>query len=132
VTLALERHTETRIAEEGSPAADALDTIDTCAHVAEGVAVAGYLYAAGTLAEPLTKGKWAPCFWGAVAGVAAAEVLKRLPLGRAGRRRSRMASALVGVAGGFAPKWAMLHAGRDSASDPEAERQVSRPRIEAS
>jgi hypothetical protein len=28
----------------------------------------------------------------------------------------------------FALKWAMHHAGKDSAGDPEADRQVSRPR----
>lgn len=106
----------------------ALEKIEPAAHLAEVVAFTGYLASAGTLARPLTKGKWAPWFWGAAAGLAASEVLRHLPNGKPTRRVSRIAAAVLGVASGFALKWAMHHAGRDSAGDPEADRQISRPR----
>jgi formate-dependent nitrite reductase membrane component NrfD len=121
LTLALERKSAA-----AKPALEALEKIDTAAHVAEIVMQAGYLAAAGELARPLTQGKWAPLFWGATAGVVAAEVLKHLPTGGRTRRWTRVAGALAGLAGGFALKWAVLCAGHDSAGDPEADRQVSR------
>jgi formate-dependent nitrite reductase membrane component NrfD len=116
---------------EAEPATHALEKIDTVAHAAEGVALAGYLTAAGNLARPLTHGKWAPCFWGAVAGVVAGEVLKQVPARPRAKRWLRIAGAVAGLAGGLALKWAMLHAGPESAGDPDADRQVTRRRTPA-
>lgn len=111
-----------------STAAEALDKIDTMGHVAEGLTTAGYLAAAGSLAKPLTTGGMAPAFWGGVLGMAAGEVLKRLPLrGRAGRL-AKVASSVVGLASGFALRAAFVYAGRLSGNDPAAARQASRPR----
>ncbi len=105
----------------------ALEKIEPVAHLAEVATFTGYLASAGTLARPLTEGKWAPWFWGAAAGVAAGEVLRHLPSRKRARRVGRLAAALLGVASGFALKWAMHHAGKDSASDPHADRQIGRP-----
>jgi len=114
--------------EPESPAGEALDTIDTLGHVAEGLTTAGYLAAAGPLAKPLTTGRMAPAFWSGVLGMAAAEVLKRLPLdGRAGRL-AKVASSVVGLASGFALRTGFVYAGRLSGRDPDAARQASRPR----
>jgi formate-dependent nitrite reductase membrane component NrfD len=105
-----------------------LEGVDTAAHLAEAVALAGYLSAAGRLAEPLTHGRQAAPFWGAVAGLAASEFLKHLaPTGDRGRWLRRAASA-VGLAGSFALRWAFVHAGPPSANDPDAARWVSRDR----
>ncbi len=107
---------------------EALETIDTAAHAAEAAATVGYLSTAGSLARPLTQGPLAPAFWGAAAGVVAAEVLKHVPAGGRIGRWAKVAGAILGVAGGFALKWAMQQAGPASACDPDADRQVSRPR----
>lgn len=106
---------------------EALETIDTVAHAAEAATLAGYLASAGDLAKPLTHGANAKQFWGGVLGLAASELLRRsAPRGRSGRWL-RAASALAGLAGGYALRWAFVHAGKHSADDPEAARQASRP-----
>jgi formate-dependent nitrite reductase membrane component NrfD len=107
------------------PDIQALETIDQAAHVAEAVCLAGYFSKAGSLARPLTRGKAAPFFWGAVAGLVLSEVLRHAP-GRRTRRWGRVAAAAAGIAGGFALKFGLQQAGAVSVSDPEASRQVSR------
>jgi formate-dependent nitrite reductase membrane component NrfD len=107
---------------------EALHAIDSAAHAAEAATLAGYVTQAGGLAKPLTHGASAPQFWGGVLGLAASELLKRsAPPGPAGRWR-RAASALAGLAGGYALRWAFVHAGKHSADDPEAARQASGPK----
>jgi formate-dependent nitrite reductase membrane component NrfD len=106
---------------------EALEKIDTAAHGAEAVTLAGYLSTAGTLAKPLTHGKMASLFWGATAGIVATEVLRRVPSRGSERRWLRLITAALGVAGGFALKWTMQQAGPFSAADPEADRKASRP-----
>jgi formate-dependent nitrite reductase membrane component NrfD len=126
ISLALEA---TPTGEESArPSVEALEKIDTAAHVAEAVTLTGYLSTAGSLAKPVTHGKLAPYFWSAAAGIAATEVLRRLPSRGRGRRWLRLAAAVAGVAGGFGLKWAMQQAGPSSAADPAADRQVSRSR----
>lgn len=128
ISLALELRPEAEEEAEEESVSEAVELIDTAAHVAEGVALAGYLATAGDLAKPLTQGKLAPYFWGAAAGLVVSEVLKHVPTREGTGRWTKLLAGAIGVASGFALKWAMQQAGPPSASDPEADRQVSRPR----
>lgn len=112
--------------ERTRPSVEALEKIDTAGHIAEIVTLTGYLSTAGTLAKPLTHGRIAPLFWGAAAGIVAGEVLHHLRPKRKTRHWLGLAAAIVGVAGGFALKWAVQQAGPPSAADPAADRQASR------
>jgi formate-dependent nitrite reductase membrane component NrfD len=126
ITLALEALPG---ADEATrPAVEALEQIDGVAHVAEAATLAGYFGAAGSLSRPLTHGKVAPYFWGAVGCVVASEVVRRLPVRGRARGWVRLAAAAASLASGFCLKWAMQQAGPPSAADPEADRQASRPR----
>jgi hypothetical protein len=49
-----------------------------------------------------------------------------LGLGKPHRPR-KILSSLLALAGGLALKWVLVHAGRDSALDPDANRHASRP-----
>lgn len=109
-------------------ATQALRDIHTTTHLAEGLLLAGFLSAAGPLAKPLTEGKQARTFHAASLGVLLSETLQWLPLRGRARRWADAASSLLGLASGFALRWSMVHAGRESAADPEAARQASRRR----
>ncbi len=108
-------------------ASGTLKTIHSIAHVAEMLTAAGFVAAAGSLAEPLTAGKASLPFWGAALGVVGAEVLKALPLRGRARGVSETAASVLGLLGGYALRWSMVHAGRVSAADPEAARRATRP-----
>lgn len=105
---------------------DAVEKVHTVTHVAESLLLAGFLTAAGRLAKPLTEGEQAVSFHGAAWSVLASELLQWLPLRGRARRLADLGSAALGLAGGFALRWAMVHAGRASAADPEAARRTSR------
>jgi len=106
--------------------AEALEKIDTAAHVAEAVTLAGFLRHAGDRAKPLTQGTMKKHLWGAAAGLAGAEVLKLLPLRGKAKRMARVASAVAGLAAGFSLRWAIVHGGHESAADPRAARDLTR------
>ena len=126
VSLALDAWGAATGAAHDDDAHEALQRIDTAAHAAEAVTLMGFHASAGDLAKPLTTGKAALPFWGGAAAMTAAEVLKLLPLRGRSRRWADAASALCGLAGGFALRWSMVHAGPLSANDPEAARRASR------
>ncbi len=113
--------------KEEQPSIKALEKIDTAGHITEAVTLTGYLATAGSLAKPLIEGKSAPFFWGAAAGIVASEVLHHLRPKRKPRHWLGLAAAVVGVAGGFALKWAVQQAGPPSAADASADRKASRP-----
>ncbi len=113
--------------QESTPGS-ALATIDLAAHVAEALTLSGFLTEAGGLAKPLIGGEQARNLWGSVLGMVASEGVKHLPLPRRASGWGKMAAAALGLAGGFALRWAFVHAGPVSAKDPEAARQASRPR----
>jgi formate-dependent nitrite reductase membrane component NrfD len=113
-----------RVPAHDEPAHAALKVVDLAAHIAEGVTLGGYLYSAGDLARPLTHGPMALPFWGGLLGMAGSELLKWL----SGRSWSQIPASLFGLAGGFALRWAFVHAGPPSANDPDAARCMSRPR----
>lgn len=97
----------------------ALETLDRFEYVvagAETAALTAYLATAKKAARPLVRGKQSKLFWlGAVAlGIVAPAILRT--------RRSKMASiasSLLMLAGGWALKWAITHAGSESAEDRE-------------
>jgi hypothetical protein len=100
--------------------------VKLAAHAAEAVLLRGFLSEVGELGEPLTRGELAPLFWGSVATTVSGSLLSLLPLpGRLGSVASTVGS-LLGMAGGFALRWAMVYAGHPSADDPEAARKASR------
>jgi len=111
-----------------TPAGRALETVKLAAHAAEGALLRGFVWEAGDLAAPLTKGGMARPFWASVAATATAGLLGLLPAdGKAGKL-GRLAGSLLGLAGGYALRWAMVHAGPLSAGNPDDAREASRAR----
>jgi len=117
-----------------SPSTQALTRIDQTATVVEGVAVVGYLIAAGELAKPLIRGNYAKLFLGgAIAlGLFAPTLIERLPAPRKAKRWLTIAGCVAGLIGGLALRWAMVYAGHESANDPEQARLSSRKKMEKS
>jgi formate-dependent nitrite reductase membrane component NrfD len=102
----------------------ALAKIETTARLAEGAALAAYVISAGDAARPLTKREYKWHFWLGAVGVGLV-----LPSFIAKRSKSRTANAIGSVltlAGGFALKWAITHAGKKSALDNKAARAATR------
>jgi formate-dependent nitrite reductase membrane component NrfD len=107
-----------------------LEKIEIVSRIAEAITLAGYLAITGRAAKPLTTGpqKWR--FWlGAVgAGLIAPALIQAL---KPKRRKRKVGATLLGsalaLAGGFAFKWAVVHAGRDSADDWRNARETTRP-----
>jgi formate-dependent nitrite reductase membrane component NrfD len=94
----------------------AIAKVEEAAHVVEAVALGAYLWEAGRAAAPLTRGSYSRMFWfGAVGlGLAAPMAIGAVT----GRRRGRtitVVSSVLGLIGGLALKWAVVHAGQESA-----------------
>ncbi len=120
---------------ESAPSHRPLKQMDTVAKITEAVALAGYLSEAGKFAAPITKGKYAPHFWGGAvgAGLAGSALLGAIPVKNPKTRRAlRIAGAVAGLAGGFALRWAISQGGHISGSDPQAARDSSRAAPKAS
>jgi formate-dependent nitrite reductase membrane component NrfD len=101
----------------------ALDHVDTVAHAAETLCMAGVLRHAGERAKPVTRGKYSHHYWIGGAAVAASEILKHLPLrSPRARRRAHIASAALSLAAAFHARWSLVHAGREAARDPHLAR----------
>jgi formate-dependent nitrite reductase membrane component NrfD len=114
---------------EERPAHEPLQKVEMAAKAAEAITMVGYLASAGSLAQPITKGRYAPLHrWGAVgAGLVLSTALGRVPVKSAGARRAlRVAGAVAGLAGGLALRWVITQAGHDSGKDPIAARKASR------
>ncbi|MDE3196342.1 MAG: polysulfide reductase NrfD [Acidobacteriota bacterium] len=101
-----------------APHSKALDRVDRISHAAEALAFSAYIATAGSSADPLTKGRFRRLFvTGAfVAGIVAPAVVN-VVRGKSNRKASALSAALS-LAGALALKWAVVHAGRDSADDP--------------
>ena len=107
-----------------------MEQIGMAAKVAEAVTLGGFLVAAGELAKPVTKGKYAPHLWGGAvgAGLVLSTVLESLPVkSEKTRRWLRIGGAVAGLAGGLALRWAISQGGHESGMDPDAARKSSRP-----
>jgi formate-dependent nitrite reductase membrane component NrfD len=111
---------------EGAPSLRALDHVDSVSHAVETATAARFVACAGERAEPLTRGRRAPVFWGGGAMAVAAETLRFLPLrGRTGRW-AKIAASVLSLGAGFCTRWSIVHAGRDAAEDPRLARAVTR------
>jgi formate-dependent nitrite reductase membrane component NrfD len=106
-----------------------LGKIENAARIGEAAALAGYLVTTGRAAKPLTTGRHGWRFWaGAVgAGLIAPALIRAFkPKGR----RTGLGATLLGSAltlvGSLALKWAVVHAGRDSADDLRGAQEMTR------
>jgi formate-dependent nitrite reductase membrane component NrfD len=112
-----------------SEASRRLEKIEIASRIGEALALAGYLATMGREAKPLTTGHQRWRFWlGAVgAGLIAPALIQAFKPKR--RKRSLGATLLSSaftLAGGFALKWAVVHAGRDSADDLRSAQETTR------
>lgn len=113
-----------------------LKQIQQAAKLAETIAMVGYLKEAGSLANPITRGRYAA--WhhiGTVGlGLVTSTLCGMIPVKSSRTRRAlRIGGAVAGLAGGFALRWAMTHAGQESGKDPDSARKASsKPRGEQS
>lgn len=118
-------------AHSSSPTLEAsrsvLRKVDTLAHAAEGVCLAGFVHQAGERARPLRTGSVRGWYRFAAAALVASEVLKLLPVGERLRRPARILSAATGLAGGFALRWALVYGGKEAAEDAHLARLSSSP-----
>jgi formate-dependent nitrite reductase membrane component NrfD len=113
-----------------SEASRRLEKIETVSRIGEAIALTGYLVTTGRAAGPLTTGRQRWRFWlGAVgAGLIAPALIQAFKPKR--RKRSlgaTLLSSALTLAGGFALKWAVVHAGRDSADDLRSAQETTRP-----
>jgi formate-dependent nitrite reductase membrane component NrfD len=107
-----------------------LGKIETAARVGEAAALAGYLATTGRASKPLTSGRHGWLFWaGAVgAGLVAPALIRAFkPKGRKASLGATLLSSALTLAGGLALKWAVVHAGRDSADDLRGAQEMTRP-----
>jgi formate-dependent nitrite reductase membrane component NrfD len=113
-----------------SEASRRLEKIEIVSRVGEALMLAGYLATTGGAAKPLTTGPQRWRFWlGAVgAGLVAPALIQAF---KPKRRKRGPGATLLGsalaLAGGIALKWAVVHAGRDSADDWRIARETTRP-----
>jgi len=106
-----------------------LEKVKSLAWICEAAVLAGYLLTSGKTSQPLVTGKHKWTFWfGAVGiGLVAPRVIESMKPKKS-KKRSSILTSLMSLAGSFALKWAITHAGRDSAMDPAAARNLSSKR----
>ena len=115
-----------------SVALERLAKIENTARICEGAALIAYLVTSKDAAKPLTKGRHSLLFWlgaigcGLLLPVVLADNRKQHQNHRRSRGKSIVRSALS-LAGGLALKWAITHAGRQSADDVQATRHATLP-----
>jgi formate-dependent nitrite reductase membrane component NrfD len=112
---------------KGEASQSILKLTDTVAHAAELALMSGFIRFAGEKGETLESGKYSGHHKLARTAIAAAEVLKWLPVPRRAERPMRMAANALGLAAGFALRWSMVFGGHEAAADPHTARLVSRP-----
>jgi formate-dependent nitrite reductase membrane component NrfD len=106
----------------------AIGRIETFSHICEAALLWAYIKSLRENAGPLMQGSQSRLFrWGGIGiGLVAPAVLRALA-GKRNSRRSGIWSAVLSLAGGLALKWALVHAGRESAYDPAANRRATQP-----
>ena len=115
-----------------SVALERLAKIESTARICEGAALFTYLVTSKDAAKPLTKGRHSLLFWlGAIGcGLLLPVVLSDIRKQNKNHRRSRekgIVRSVLSLAGGLALKWAITHAGKQSADDIHATRNATRP-----
>lgn len=112
---------------------DKLKKIENLLTAAEAAALIVYIITSKGAAEPLTKGRYAKLFWlGAVGtGLVAPAAIRLLSAEKSKKSKKKRAgkiiNSILSLAGGLALKWAVTHAGRASAENPQAARDATRP-----
>lgn len=107
-----------------------LEKIENLTSIAEAAALTAYIATSKGFAEPLTKGRYAKLFWlGAVGAGLIVPALARISAsGKSkNKRRKKLFGSVLSLAGGLALKWAVTHAGRASAENPQAARDATCP-----
>ena len=112
--------------DEGAPSKRALDKIETAAHVAEAVTLAGFLKKAGPLAKPMTAGGQRHNLWLTIFGIVGGELLKRAPVTGRSKRATNILASVVSLLGGFCLRWAFVYGGQESGNDPHSARLATR------
>jgi formate-dependent nitrite reductase membrane component NrfD len=112
-----------------------LEKIETAAAAFEAAALAAYLATSGEASAPLVKGRYAKHLWGGavaaglvVPALARALSSRKRNSSRKGEKKGRLSTVIgsaLTLAGGLALKWALTHAGRDSAEGATAARSAS-------
>jgi formate-dependent nitrite reductase membrane component NrfD len=113
-----------------SAASRRLEKVETASRIGEAIALAAYLATTGRAAKPLTTGRQSRLFWlGAVgAGLIAPALIQAFkPKRRKPSLGATLLSSALTLAGGLALKWAVVHAGRDSADDFRSAQDLTRP-----
>ena len=116
-------------APDQNAALESLRQIENIARICEGASLAAYIVTSKDAAKPLTRGRHSRLFW--VGAIGCGLLLPLILRGhtnhrRQNRSRNILRSALS-LAGGLALKWAITHAGRQSADDVDATRNATRP-----
>jgi formate-dependent nitrite reductase membrane component NrfD len=119
---------DSRSSAHDSPSQKVLEKIDTAAHIAETIAMTGYLKHAGEKAKPLTHGSMKKHMTIAAGALIGAEVLKHLPLHGKAKKTARMAASVLGLVSGFSLRWAMVYGAHEAANDPRTARLASKPK----
>ena len=115
VSLALEALEASGVDVGADAARKPFRALHTAAHLAEVVALAGYVSAAGN--RPVAR-HVRPRAWGPVAAIAGSELLKRIPTGPRSRPWFDVASAALGLFGAYQLRSAIVRAGHAAANDP--------------
>lgn len=107
-----------------------VESIERVARIAELIALGGYLVTSRKALKPLMKGRYGWEFW--LGAIGAGVLLPALVKARAPRRRrsslkTTILRSALSLAGGFVLKWAITHAGRESAEDVRIAHNVTRP-----
>jgi formate-dependent nitrite reductase membrane component NrfD len=84
--------------------------------VAEGVCLGAYFATAKRASKPLVRGKQSKLFW--IGGVALGIIVPAI-LRRGKSKKARIAGSVLTLAGSFALKWAITHAGVESSRNRE-------------
>jgi formate-dependent nitrite reductase membrane component NrfD len=113
-------------------ALERLAKIENTARICEGAALVAYLVTSKDAARPLTKGRHSLLFWlGAIGcGLLLPVVFTDNRKHNKDNKRSpgkSIVRSVLSLAGGLALKWAITHAGRESADDVQATRNATRP-----
>ena len=104
----------------------ALEKIDSAAHVAEAVCLAGFLKETGERSATLTRGKMKKHFAVVIGGMILSEILKLLPLPRPLKRVAQALACICGLASGYSLRWAMVHGGHEAANNPKTARMAGK------
>jgi formate-dependent nitrite reductase membrane component NrfD len=115
-----------KAARTASPGQTVLKKVDTLAHIAEAIAMAGFLRFAGKKAMPLRQGALRRHHRFSLGSMLASELLKLLPSWHS-RQPVRLLSATLGLLAGFSMRWSMVFGGQEAAQNPHLARLASRP-----